>query len=158
MYFIYSESILLYLLLTLLCPKFGIVKNYALFGVKFLRLKFGWCKENYIFHVWRSTAIYFKDTLTVMWHFALASSPQHISQQYTNNCVAYPYQHFSLSPTLLRLFPTIFVSLCHSIESQFELSKLYIFVYNQWLKRGLAPPTHTHKSAHVWRTKYYDHD
>ena len=30
---------------------FGIGGNYALFGVRFFRLKFGWCKESDIFHV-----------------------------------------------------------------------------------------------------------
>ena len=35
----------------LLCRKFVIVENYALIGVKFVCLKFGWCKENEIFHV-----------------------------------------------------------------------------------------------------------
>ena len=40
---------IVFLLLLLLCCKFVIVKNYALFGVKFVCLKFGWCKENYIF-------------------------------------------------------------------------------------------------------------
>ena len=33
------------LLLTLLCRIFGNVKNHALFGVKFVTLKFGWCKK-----------------------------------------------------------------------------------------------------------------
>ena len=39
------------LLLTLLRYKFGIGGNYALFGVKFFRLKFGWCKGIDILHV-----------------------------------------------------------------------------------------------------------
>ena len=39
-------------LLLLLCRKFGIAENYALFGVKIVSPKFGWCKENDIFHVW----------------------------------------------------------------------------------------------------------
>ena len=42
------------LLLRLLCRSFGIAKNYALFGVKFVSLKFGWCKENDILQVWLS--------------------------------------------------------------------------------------------------------
>ena len=42
------------LLLLLLCRKFVIAKNNALFGVNILSLKFEWCKENDIFHVWHS--------------------------------------------------------------------------------------------------------
>ena len=42
---------IVFLLLSPLCRKFGIAKNYALFGVKQFCLKFGWCKENYILHV-----------------------------------------------------------------------------------------------------------
>ena len=68
---------------------------------------------------------------SVMCHFAVASSPQHISQQYTNNCVAYPYHHFSLSPTLLRLFPIKLLSLCYYIESKLKLSKLYLLLSHQ---------------------------
>ena len=41
--------------LPLLCCKFGIAKNYALLGVNLFSLKFGWCKENDIFHVWHWT-------------------------------------------------------------------------------------------------------
>ena len=40
------------LLITLLCRKIAIAENDALFGVKSVSLKFGWCKENYIFQVW----------------------------------------------------------------------------------------------------------
>ena len=39
------------LLLTLLRFKFCIGGNYALFEVKFFRLKFGWCTESDILHV-----------------------------------------------------------------------------------------------------------
>ena len=39
-------------LLPLLCCKFGIVKNYALFQVNLFSLKFRWCKENDIYNVW----------------------------------------------------------------------------------------------------------
>ena len=39
------------LLLKLLCPKFGIAENHAHFGVKFVSLKLGWCKVNYILQV-----------------------------------------------------------------------------------------------------------
>ena len=35
----------------LLCDKFSIAENYALFGVTVFTLKLGWCKENDIFHV-----------------------------------------------------------------------------------------------------------
>ena len=56
----------------------------------------------------------------VMWHFAVALSPQHISKQYTDNCVTYPYQHFSCSPTLLRPIP-IFV--CHFVLPILERRK-----------------------------------
>ena len=35
----------------LLCRNFGIGKHYALFGVRYFLLKFGWCKENDIFPV-----------------------------------------------------------------------------------------------------------
>ena len=38
--------------ISLLSRKFDIARNYALFGVKFVTLKFGWGKENDIFHVW----------------------------------------------------------------------------------------------------------
>ena len=39
------------LLLTLLCCKFGIAKNQALFGLKVFSLKLGWCKKKYILQV-----------------------------------------------------------------------------------------------------------
>ena len=39
------------LVLTLLCCKFGIAKNHALFGVHFFSLKLGWCIENDILQV-----------------------------------------------------------------------------------------------------------
>ena len=45
------------LLLTLLYCKFVIGGNYSLFGVKFFRLKFGWCKESDILHVCSSFQI-----------------------------------------------------------------------------------------------------
>ena len=38
------------LLLTLLCCKIAVGGKDALFGAKFLRLKFGWCKESNILH------------------------------------------------------------------------------------------------------------
>ena len=40
------------LLITLICRKFYIAASYALFGVTFVSLKFGWCKENYVLQVW----------------------------------------------------------------------------------------------------------
>ena len=46
------ESIFLYFLASAALLQIGIVKDYALFGVKLFSLKFGWCKENDIFHVW----------------------------------------------------------------------------------------------------------
>ena len=39
------------LLLTLLCLKFAIAENHAHFGLKFVRLKLGWCKVNNILQV-----------------------------------------------------------------------------------------------------------
>ena len=36
---------------------FLISENYVLFGVNFFSLKFGWCKENIIFHVWEGSWI-----------------------------------------------------------------------------------------------------
>ena len=40
------------LTLTLLGRKPVITKNYAIFGVKLVCLKFGLCKENYILHIY----------------------------------------------------------------------------------------------------------
>ena len=40
------------LLITLLSRIFGIAENYAFFGVKYVNLKFGWCKESDILQVW----------------------------------------------------------------------------------------------------------
>ena len=39
------------LLITVLCRKFDIAENYALFGVKPVSLKFGWCKVSDILQV-----------------------------------------------------------------------------------------------------------
>ena len=41
----------------LLYCKLVIGKNYALFEVKFFRLKFGGCKESYILHVWPTPSL-----------------------------------------------------------------------------------------------------
>ena len=47
-------------------------KMYALFGVNFFCLKFGWCKQNYIFHVWSGSdnpaacPLFVKDTAMLM--------------------------------------------------------------------------------------------
>ena len=55
MYFKYCfndfKSILFNVKLPLLCCTFSFAKNHLLFGVNFFSLKFGWCKENDIFHV-----------------------------------------------------------------------------------------------------------
>ena len=45
------SKFIVFSLLSLLCRKFGIAKNYALFWGDFFCLKFGWCKENVIWHV-----------------------------------------------------------------------------------------------------------
>ena len=57
-FIVYCEGILMILrhyycilLMTQLVRKIGIAKNNALFGVKLVSLKFGWCKENYILQV-----------------------------------------------------------------------------------------------------------
>ena len=58
---IYSSFV--YFVAGLICHKFGVAKNYALFWEKFASLKFGWSKENYILQV------FFDDSCGYTTHF-----------------------------------------------------------------------------------------
>ena len=108
---------------------------------------------------------YYHCSNMVMSHFAVASSTQNISQQYTINCVAY-HLHFSLSPTLLRLFLTLLMSLFIVLKVNLSLVNYiyFILIRNKYLKdkiriqyiiykviKGGISSTYKHpKSAYGW--------